>query len=161
MALSWNEIKERANIRTLIFMLIILSIWGCNSKQVEKSCDDNEFILESKDYYPKSKLIRSETFTCPEDTNWKLIKKYYENGNLFANAYYFLGKRSGHWTLYSENGKKSFEGNFISGLKEGNHTIFHDNGKVHIEEFYQNGKEVGKWYYFDSISEQVYKTENY
>jgi len=126
------------------------------------SCQGNSYD-EADPYYEKSsgKSLRNnnyqdlEFFESIKDTNSKLIKSFWPNGNIQAMGYFYRGERNGKWKLFSEEGKVVFEGYYKLGQKHGPQTSFLSNGSISIIEVYSNDELIFAYYYNSSGNSDI------
>jgi len=63
----------------------------------------------------------------------KVIKTYYDNGQLEEEYFENDGKIEGEYKKYFENGQLRIICNFVNGKKEGEFKSYHENGRVKTE----------------------------
>lgn len=116
--------------------------------------DANEFYNESnyqKVILPKDTLSEGvELYVHKIDTSYKLLKTYWDNGNVQIKSYVHNGQGNGKTFKYYENGNLLSEGTFTNGKKDGMFKIFRPNQKLSAIEYYSKGNPVGEWQSFDS-----------
>ncbi|MEI7980511.1 MAG: toxin-antitoxin system YwqK family antitoxin [Bacteroidota bacterium] len=83
--------------------------------------------------------------------NREMIREttFYPNKQKQMEGAYKDNERDGKWSYWYENGKLWSEGNFILGKADGKRTAFFENGKVRYEGFYKEDMRVGKWRFYD------------
>ena len=64
------------------------------------------------------------------------------------------GKREGVWKSYYEDGSAWSETTFLVGVKNGKTISWFDNEQKRYEGFYRNGKESGKWIFWNEQGKQ-------
>lgn len=79
----------------------------------------------------------------------EILIEHYANGNIKIEGNLLANKRDGLWISYFENGTKQSEHNYKNGLLNGSITVFLNSGKLLYQGFYLEGKEHGKWIYYN------------
>lgn len=109
----------------------------------------------------KDKKVVEETYTdgSPkvekyyrgEGADKEMVKevKYYPNKQKQVEGEYKNDKRNGHWVYYYQNGNKWSEGSFADGLDDGKRTVYFENGNIRYIGFYDKGKKVDGWKFYD------------
>ncbi|MEM8526344.1 MAG: hypothetical protein AAGG68_17005 [Bacteroidota bacterium] len=78
--------------------------------------------------------------------NWKW---YYENGNPYFEATYINDLLQGTYKIWYENGQLAEQLIFKDHVENGFAIFFHANGQVAMKGYYEEGKMVGKWEFYD------------
>ena len=110
-------------MRIIPFLLIIISLFSCQSDQKEMS-DKQKEILERETEY---------------------VTEYYSNGKKKIEGELINGERHGPWKYYYENGFLWSEGNYWYGKRKGYSTVYYESGKAKLEGAYKNNLKVGIW----------------
>lgn len=69
-------------------------------------------------------------------------KSYFNNGQLCIDTVYKNGERNGFYKLYYKNGQLCIDTTYINDEQSGSCKEYNDNGQLWFEAFYKNGKEV-------------------
>lgn len=137
--------------------IIFLSVFfvGCNSKQKAISVYDESlynklplFTLKKDGY---------EVFVHKNDPNRKMMKYYWDNGQVQLIGFFLQNKKDGRWTEFFENGSMSAEAFFVDDKKDSVHKTYYENGVVASIEKYNVGKKVGQWEYYDTSGKLDHK----
>jgi len=94
------------------------------------------------------------------DSNYKMFKFYWNNGNVQTVSFFYKTIRIGPWTSYFDNGKISSEQHFNDGKKDGEYKLYFMNGRVNLSGRYRLNDKIGVWYYFDESGDTI-KTEKF
>jgi antitoxin component YwqK of YwqJK toxin-antitoxin module len=130
-------------ILSAVFILVI-AFFGCKNKPMD-IYDPKNYELISKDSNESY-----EIYVLKENSNRKMQKFYWNNGNLQAISFFLNNKRDGKWQSFFEDGKLSAESIFTDGKENGDQKTYFINGKVATIERYRNGEKIGTWEYYDT-----------
>ena len=115
--------------------ILLISIISCTS-----SGEDSNLINQSK----VESEIKSDS-----------LIKHYDNGNVKIAGSLVNNLREGLWVSYFENGTKQSEHNYNDGLLNGSITVFINSGKLLYQGFYVEGKQHGKWIYYNKEQQPI------
>lgn len=101
-----------------------------------------------------------EVLISSVDSNRKLLKYFWPNGEKQLTAFYYKGYKDGIWQVFMDDGTLVSVTKYLNDKKEGQTLTYHPNGKIATLEEYHHGKAIGTWYYYDSLGNLI-KTENY
>ena len=134
----------------------MIFINSCKIKSEDLS-DYSNYKKVSVNKIGKDTAIRDlEFFTNIKDTNAKMMKSYWPNGNLQALGLFYFGKRNGKWLMFSEEGILVFEGTYKMGQKQDTQKTFYSNGKVSTMEVFSSDRSEAIFYY-DSLGKVIKK----
>jgi hypothetical protein len=143
-------------------LLVIGFIFSCSERS-----DKSASVYDTKNYKKVLPIGKDtslqegyDVFINIFDTSRKMLKYYWNNGNIQAISFFYKNKRDGKWLGYFENGSKSFEENYVNGLKDDTQKIYHSNGRVFGYEIYNQGVKRGTWRYYDT-SGNLIRTKAY
>src|SRR5690554_608796 len=78
-------------------------------------------------------------------------------GDIIQKGSYVYGELDGEWIHeYVSNKKIRFKGSFYNTKPHGKHVYFYENGVLEREEFYDTGKPVKRWNYYNSFAQLKY-----
>jgi antitoxin component YwqK of YwqJK toxin-antitoxin module len=81
-----------------------------------------------------------EVYVSKNDSNYKMVKTYYDNDSVQAIGFYFKNKKDGTWKLFSDSGRLIFSGNYHNGLKIDSHKTYNFDGSLKLVEIYDSGR---------------------
>jgi antitoxin component YwqK of YwqJK toxin-antitoxin module/CHAT domain-containing protein len=90
-----------------------------------------------------------------------LYKVYHPNGVLQAKVEMSDGLYYGPLTFYYDNGKVQSESYYKGSSLDGSIKFYSREGKFYVSGNYKNGKEHGKWVYYDSLTGKKTLVGNY
>ncbi|HVI48044.1 MAG TPA: hypothetical protein VM802_24465 [Chitinophaga sp.] len=154
-------LSELHGISITRYLLLILFLCACNPLKTQRGKIDD---------YKKVNIISStgdtirdnsyEIYISKSDTSRKMLRYYWENGQLQAESYFQNGKKVGKWSTYFDNGALASEGNFVGDEKNGEFRVYHNNGKLSVIEHYTNGIKSNDWHFYDTLGKEI-KVEHY
>ncbi|TLX78362.1 hypothetical protein E9993_01400 [Labilibacter sediminis] len=105
--------------------------------------------IKYMDYSPREK----ETEKLGEGSDYindstKVLKAFYDNGQLESEAIYVHGKLFGKYKEWYENGNLKTEIEYADGMRNGLMTTYYSNGQKESEMLYENNayiKDLNKW----------------
>jgi antitoxin component YwqK of YwqJK toxin-antitoxin module len=126
MKLKFCEIK-----RTFTFLLVVLSVVGCQKHEV--SSDDVEYRQSEE-----GKLLLYEI--GEEEPFEGIVVDEYANGHMNCKVEFKGGLRDGNFTFWRENEIPLSKGEYRKGLRHGKFTAYGGAGELISEKTYANGK---------------------
>jgi antitoxin component YwqK of YwqJK toxin-antitoxin module len=117
--------------RTLTFLLVVLSVVGCQKHEV--SSDDVEYRQSEE-----GKLLLYEI--GEEEPFEGIVVDEYANGNTNCKVEFKGGLRDGNFTFWRENETPLSKGEYKNGLRHGRFTAYGGAGELVSEKTYANGK---------------------
>lgn len=131
-------------MQRILIILMMLIFVSCNNNTVEKETYEDGTIKSQKTYK-----------TNKEDK--ELIKEiqYHPNGKKYIEGNYKENQRDGYWASWFEDGQLWSEGNFVMGKSDGKRTVYHPNGKLYYEGVFNMDKRVGVWKFYSEAGDLV------
>jgi antitoxin component YwqK of YwqJK toxin-antitoxin module len=126
MKLKICEIK-----RTFAFLLVVLSVVGCQKHEI--SSDDVEYRQNEE-----GKLLLYEI--GEEEPFEGIVVDEYANGHTNCKVEFKGGQRDGNFTFWRENGIPLSKGEYRKDLRHGRFTVYGGAGELVLEKTYANGK---------------------
>ncbi|NOZ47863.1 MAG: hypothetical protein GXO79_13955 [Chlorobi bacterium] len=77
-----------------------------------------------------------------------LIRKYFENGNVFEETFIYNSIRDSTWKQYYSDGSLKMQCNHIKGVRTGDFVAYYPSGKLEVKGQYENDMKQGKWQFF-------------
>lgn len=81
----------------------------------------------------------------------------YDNGVIKIKGTMGGGKRQGQWVAFFPNGSVQSECQYFNDTAHGRSTVYHEDGSKYWDGFYNMGRQVGKWKYWDAQGHVVEK----
>jgi antitoxin component YwqK of YwqJK toxin-antitoxin module len=126
MKLKFCEIK-----RTFTFLLVVLSVVGCQKHEL--SSDDVE--------YRQSEEGKQLLYEIGEEEPFEgIVVDEYANGHTNCKIEFKGGLRDGNFTFWRENEIPLSKGEYRKGLRQGKFTVYGGAGELVSEKTYANGK---------------------
>jgi antitoxin component YwqK of YwqJK toxin-antitoxin module len=89
-------------------------------------------------------------------------KYFHDNGQVMREGIFQNGEPAGLWKEYYRSGQVKSEGKYVlvngNGLKQGLWTTYHKNGAKEFVGKYEQGKQVGTWFEYNTLGIEVHKT---
>ena len=150
----------KMNYLLFVFSASLLML-SCNVNEKDRDPEDPESYIEvtSDSLGNRLEMTNHRFYMWRYDTSRKMLKGYWENGQLQSISYYYKEEKTGKWTGYFDDGKISFEANYYKGQKNGAYKIYYPNGNIYIIENYSAGKPSGTWLYYDTLNNVIKKEE--
>jgi antitoxin component YwqK of YwqJK toxin-antitoxin module len=131
--------------KLLLFILPVFLVFSCSKTK--------EVIEET---YPdgSAKIVR---YYKGEAKDKVLLKEvcYYPNKKIQYEGEFDNNQRNGKWIYWYDNGNKWSEGFLKKEINDGKRTVWYENGQKRYEGTYKDGKEVGKWEFFDETGKLI------
>lgn len=83
--------------------------------------------------------------------------KYYPDGKKEMEGSYKNDQRHGDWTYWYDNGNVWSQAFFRKGIRDGISKVYYKDGKIKIEGMYRNGKMIDEWRYYDHEGQVIKK----
>ena len=158
-------------MKNIYILPLILFIISCGDKVREEITERYDNGQKKSHIIYKgegSKEVISERITYNENGDtliwekpldkFKMVREYYDNGQISIKGNFKDGKRDGRWLFYySSNGQIWTENNFNNGKQDGKYTSYYNNGQIKIEGNYINGLEDGKWTNYNEDGKITYE----
>jgi len=135
--------------KSILILLTLLLISNCGDKvreETKESYDGNtKTLMKFKGNVFKEVLIEQITYTKDGDTlilekpleKLKILRSYYENGNIKEKQNFKNGKQYGKYTSYYENGhiKEEKNFNYVNGFskRDGKYISYYENGGMKVK----------------------------
>ena len=100
-------------------------------------------------------IMKGTYFNGLEDSLWK----YYENGKLSEESWYFMGKLHGSSVKYYDSGQPMIKAFFTLGEQDSTHTLLSKSGVVLEKGQFEKGQRIGVWENFDEKGQLTRKEE--
>ena len=147
-AFEFGEMNRLSILIGVVFPILILScVHHENSRDVF-----DESLYEKSDKISKPGV---EEYIYKYDSQRRLIKLLWDNGNVYGKGFYYGKNKVGKWTEYYENGAISNEFFLKNGNLDSTYKLFYLNGRVKRIERYTDGKKTGTWEYFDTTGKLI------
>jgi antitoxin component YwqK of YwqJK toxin-antitoxin module len=123
----------------LIIAFLATFLLGCSEKKVVESTYENGNPRVEKYFHKKGKELILDREVV-----------YYENKQKKMEGTYKDLQRDGEWKAWYENGILWSEGSYAVGKRNGIGIAYHENGKKYIEGMYRDDQRVGPWRFYDT-----------
>jgi len=148
-------------MKKIVFILSIITLFGCQSNQSERKIDTSK-ISEHKTstVKPTDEFDVQEGAKIVSDNPNGEYLELYANGKIKIEGQKKDNLREGVWYSYFENGNKWSETAYEKGIKKGATLVNYPNGKPHYKGQYKNDEKSGAWTFYKEDGTIDYE-ENY
>ena len=87
------------------------------------------------------------------------VIQFYSNYTVRSTERLTNNVRNGRIIFYFPNGNIQVDANFVDGQEEGPYTVYHDNGIPFYQGYYEHGKRVGIWEFYDKEGNLSHTTD--